>query len=1127
MRLAHPVLCYSAGMRLGIVIALAIFATGLGGPFLVHAQTTPLQILSAGFIHGNTDYNSNAIRFGFPDYFLHVQLRDETGAPTLVADLSELGLSNSFPADYVNSNIAPNYEAGFFPVLPSGVSDGLKHFTITATDAAGNGAVATGTVMVDNTLPTGAISSAHFSTTSPRAGDTLFISGSLDGTGTQARIVAIRQTALQSDGVTPVIGTQAVLDYEIDPPVAQTAAVAALRNGTFTDVPLVLMERGGELADAAFIKFGFSIRDEAGNRLALSQTLSTQATSKPTAPSVLFLPGIQASRLYDSVGNKLWEPDIFDDITSLFLHPDGSSVNLGIYTEDVIDELPVIRTNIYKSFLSNLATWKTEEIISDYSVVPYDWRLSLDDILNYGNQIEGKIYYSGNSRATTTPYILQELRRLAGQGNVTIIAHSNGGLVAKALLKQLQDTNDPLLTHIENLVLVAVPQTGTPQAIGAALHGFDTGLPNDWFPLILSPQKARLFAQNAPMTYHLLPSASYFAGSGETVLTPPVVFTDGIKTQDFINIYGRTINSYSEFRSFLLGDDGRSEPTYSDLQSPSKLSSTLLSYAENQHAALDSWVPPASLQVYQIAGWGEDTLAYVNYYTGTSCTTASSMSTCSAYTPQLQYSPETVVDGDGTVATPSALAISTSTPNVTRWWIDLKKYNINHPITTAFGLSPITHSNLFELPTLRQLIKDLLRSKSVSSPEYVSSSTPMPISSKKLYFTLHSPLHLSVHDTSGNEVSAEKSEIPNAMYIRFGEVQQISIPSDSHPTLSLEGYATGSFTLDIKEKIGNQIIATTTFAGIPSATSTQASMIFTDGTIENASPLAIDGDGNGQVDITLAPKLNSIVMLPTADVVPPVTTASTTGPTGLNGWHIGNVDVSLTAVDVESGLATTTYSINNGPGNTYFSPFTVTQEGTTTIQFYSTDRAGNIEPAHTLTINIDKSAPEAKLTIDFPSKMLIITRLDTLTGTSTPVTVGSSLATTLTDLAGHTLAISYARNDQKTNYAHLRISTLSYDSAPVISAQTFLRYYWFPIQKASTTPLFIAQVKSTEGAIIALYNPTTNKTTIMSSTPQDDSADLAVLASTLMLKPRPLLKQYDGLVIPYVFTQKGRVGVGY
>src|SRR3989344_4213429 len=617
--------------------------------------------------------------------------------------------------------------------------------------------------------------------------------------------------------------------------------------------------------------------------------------------NVLFLPGIEASRLYRTgliSDEQLWEPHENDDVQALYLNPDGTSKYPFIFTKDVIDEaniLPIGQTNIYKSFLTDLNTWKNaDHIIADYSAVPYDWRLSLDDVLNYGQQLSnGRIYYSGDLRATSTPFIMQEFKRLSessrNNGKVTIVAHSNGGLVAKALIKKLQDTHDPLLEKIDMLVLVDVPQVGTPAAIGAALHGLGQGLPSDWFPLLLTPATVREFASTSPMAYHLLPSAAYFSGDGITVRTPPVTFDDGALTQSFITKYGHAVGNSTELHNFLLGADGRSQPARSDLKSPSVLSSSLLSYADGIHVALDDdSVIPQSITVHEIAGWGNDTLSSIRYFTGILCTRSTERGICLEYTPVLRYSPETVIDGDGTVITASSLAMSTSSPNVHRWWVNLRSYN------SLFGfqlpdLLRTKHANILEIPELRELVKSFVKQNPSPPMTFMSTSQPFTDNQNRLIFKLYSPLTLSVRHSHGNEISASTSTIPGANFLHFGEVQFISVPANTHPTVHLTGYAAGSFTLEVEETTGDTTIASTTFAGIPSATSTVASMTFADGTIANASPLIVDENGDGAAEITLQAAVNGTVLPPK----PPLTVTADSATTTL-GSPIPHPTATLT-----------------------------------------------------------------------------------------------------------------------------------------------------------------------------------------------------------------------------------------
>ncbi|MBU4340311.1 MAG: PxKF domain-containing protein [Euryarchaeota archaeon] len=103
------------------------------------------------------------------------------------------------------------------------------------------------------------------------------------------------------------------------------------------------------------------------------------------------------------------------------------------------------------------------------------------------------------------------------------------------------------------------------------------------------------------------------------------------------------------------------------------------------------------------------------------------------------------------------------------------------------------------------------------------------------------------------------------------------------------------------------------------------------------------------------------------DTTPPVTVANLTGSISNNGWYISNVQVSLMATDNEggSGVNKTEYSFDGANWSTYTVPLTVTNEGTTSVYYSSTDNAGNVESAKNRSISIDKTPPQ--VTINKPA----------------------------------------------------------------------------------------------------------------------------------------------------------------
>jgi hypothetical protein len=105
------------------------------------------------------------------------------------------------------------------------------------------------------------------------------------------------------------------------------------------------------------------------------------------------------------------------------------------------------------------------------------------------------------------------------------------------------------------------------------------------------------------------------------------------------------------------------------------------------------------------------------------------------------------------------------------------------------------------------------------------------------------------------------------------------------------------------------------------------------------------------------------------DNVAPSTTIATTpaSANGSNGWFVSpNSSVSFTLggpADATSGLANRFYTVDGGSQQTYSGAVTVNTNGDHTIQYWSTDNAGNVESANTFHIKIDTVAPANVLSL--------------------------------------------------------------------------------------------------------------------------------------------------------------------
>ncbi len=93
------------------------------------------------------------------------------------------------------------------------------------------------------------------------------------------------------------------------------------------------------------------------------------------------------------------------------------------------------------------------------------------------------------------------------------------------------------------------------------------------------------------------------------------------------------------------------------------------------------------------------------------------------------------------------------------------------------------------------------------------------------------------------------------------------------------------------------------------------------------------------------------------DTIPPITTISLSGTAGDDEWYVSDVEVTLTATDEGGTVALIEYSFDETGWNTYSAPFAVSDEGTATVYFRSTDDSDNVEATKSETVKVDKTPP--------------------------------------------------------------------------------------------------------------------------------------------------------------------------
>ena len=132
-------------------------------------------------------------------------------------------------------------------------------------------------------------------------------------------------------------------------------------------------------------------------------------------------------------------------------------------------------------------------------------------------------------------------------------------------------------------------------------------------------------------------------------------------------------------------------------------------------------------------------------------------------------------------------------------------------------------------------------------------------------------------------------------------------------------------------------------------------------TLVYSSPFTIGVDGNHSVDYWSVDVAGNVSAVGTAlvkiDVSAPLTQATGSGTAGTNGWYRSSVLVSLAAADNLSGVQTTFYKVDGGTTKTYTTAFSVSGNGSHTVNFWSVDKATNTETMGSLAVNIDTGQP--------------------------------------------------------------------------------------------------------------------------------------------------------------------------
>jgi pimeloyl-ACP methyl ester carboxylesterase len=548
--------------------------------------------------------------------------------------------------------------------------------------------------------------------------------------------------------------------------------------------------------------------------------------------NVLFLPGIKGSRLYTGNDNKVWEPLGDHSVEQLAMTEAGESIE-NIYTNDIVSKAHGF-VDIYDGFarfMTRLTDPNQDNLIADWTPFAYDWRYGVDDVAKNGTQYENEIRD-----------LVDEVEHLAigsRSGQVTIIAHSNGGLLAKMLISRLEAEGQSDL--IDKVVFLASPQLGTPLAIGSILHGYDEEI---FGGLIVSDESAREVIKNMPGGYGLLPSQKYFEeGPG-----PKVLFDDSASTVGFRAAYGTSIDNRNELNAFMLGiGDGRADAT--TVEEAIRANGTMLQDSSALHeSALDTRIAPDGIEVIEIVGTGLDTISGFRYTEFTERVCLLGVFNCEI---KAFYKPVPLISqyGDGVVIGSSAEGYSGGKETL---YIDLEA-------SDAYGAPyDVDHGEITNSPSIQESIRNILTGEN-NEIQFVSQTEP-GFNTKRILLGAHSPVTINAVGDEGVQLKIEtnqetgvpfvRNEIPGSSYFELGGSKYLILPMDSDYEIGIQGTGEGGLvlTMDLLEGETQTTLHTVSVATITA--STTIDLRYKD---EELSNIFVDINGDGTIDQEITP----------------------------------------------------------------------------------------------------------------------------------------------------------------------------------------------------------------------------------------------------------------------------------
>lgn len=489
---------------------------------------------------------------------------------------------------------------------------------------------------------------------------------------------------------------------------------------------------------------------------------------------IIFLPGVAGSWLTQEtsgVDNWLWPIAPDGSRWQLMLDEEGHPpANVPrIYADGILQEFPA---NFYGDFVAYLEG-QGYQVGQDLLLFPYDWRLN--------NQIH----------VDELDNMINQLLHTTGQDKVVLIAHSMGGVVARAYLYSGAER----AAKVKSLITMGTPYWGAPKVYYGILNGYAFG--ND----TVRQELMKILIQNWPAAYQLLPTVPFVLdmSSGENTWLN-LTDTYQIRYKFFDLVKWRVL-----YDNYVLSEENDWH-----------MNTMLLEQAAAFHAPVGKKNNPApfpdGVQQYVIIGYGTRTLGhYVLYdwqpgwiFKGEYLELANGRKV--VLEPRFQ-------DGDGTVP---LWSLETSTATAT-YYLSYQQDD------------PTAHADLPASQRVQALIGSILADHP-PDPANFSYDSPDELSDIEsgIDFTLRSDASMRIIDPVNggamglNAAGGIDENVPTGTFLQIDGFEYASVanPAVAYPIL-ITGTRAGEFTLTVDIHRGKEV-ATCTFPQVAVAAGTSA-----------------------------------------------------------------------------------------------------------------------------------------------------------------------------------------------------------------------------------------------------------------------------------------------------------------